>query len=475
MLRRFFGRRDRPRRVLVLGLDCAAPELVFDRYHDDLPVLRSLMERGTWGVLKSSIPCITVPAWSSMFSSRDPGELGIYGFRNRADTTYDGLFTADSRRVQLPRLWDVLDAAGKQSLVMNVPQTYPVQPLTNGHLVAGFLTPNTGAQFAYPAIMKQEVLTVAPDYAFDVRDFRQVERGQLLAQIQQLTDTQYRVFEHFLREKAWDAAIHVNIGLDRVHHAFWRYHDKQHRLHEPDSPFKYAIRDYYKQIDSWLGRLIDAAGDDTAVLIVSDHGAKRMDGAIAINEWLWREGWLALRQEPQRVTSFSHEMVDWSRTKAWSTGGYYGRIFLNVEGREPQGVIPQAQYETVRDELSAALEAIPGDSGQPLHTRVFRPQQIYRHVRNIAPDLMVYFGDLHWRAVGSIGYGQHYTLENDTGPDDANHAEDGLFILHQPGQAGAGDVAARQLMDVAPTVLNLLNVDVPATMQGQSLIATIQK
>jgi predicted AlkP superfamily phosphohydrolase/phosphomutase len=470
MLRRLFGKRSSVRRVLVLGLDCAAPDLVFRQFTDDLPVLRSLMRGGTWGILESSTPCITVPAWSSMFSSRDPGELGIYGFRNRADYTYDALFTADSRRVRLPRVWDVLADTGMQSLVMNVPQTYPVQPVTNSHLVSGFLTPNTGAQFAYPAIFKQEVLNVAPDYAFDVRDFRHVERETLLEQIQALTDIQYRVFEHFLTTKAWDAAIHVNIGLDRMHHAFWRYHDPQHRLHEPDSPFKHAMRDYYKQVDAWLGRLIAAAGDDTAVLVVSDHGAKRMDGAIAINNWLWREGWLALKETPQGVTAFSHEMVDWSATRAWSTGGYYGRIFLNVAGREPQGTIPAEDYEAVRDELSAAIKAIPDDKGQPLNTQVFKPRQIYRRVNNIAPDLMVYFGDLHWRAVGSVGYGRHYTLENDTGPDDANHAQEGLFILHQPDNTGEGQIAPRQLMDIAPTMLDLLDVTVPPEMRGISLI-----
>lgn len=467
---RLFNRRKPARRVLVLGLDCASPHLLFQQFTDDLPHLRRLMQGGTYGVLQSSIPCITVPAWSSMLSSRDAGVLGVYGFRNRADYSYDALTIADNRALQHPRLWDILAEQDKQSLILNVPQTYPVRPMA-GHLVSGFLTPGTGAQFAYPAIFKQEVLKHMPDYAFDVRDFRHIDRAQLYQRIIDVTDVQYQLLEHALTHKAWDFAMHVNIGVDRIHHAYWRYHDPEHRLHDPDSPYRHAIRDYYKRVDTWIGRILNVIDDQTAVLVVSDHGAKRMDGAIAINQWLYDAGWLSLKQTPPRVTAFSHEMVDWAHTRAWSTGGYYGRIFLNVCGREPQGIIAPEDYEAVRDDLAAQLRAIPDDTGTPLpDTQVFKPQAIYRQVNNIAPDLMVYFGDLHWRVVGSVGYEQHYTLENDTGPDDANHAEEGVYILYDPRQAGRGAGETRHLMDIAPTVLNLMNCPIPADMQGASLI-----
>lgn len=462
---RLFGRRNKAQRVLLLGLDCASPHLVFEQFRDDLPILRSLIQQGTWGELESSTPCITVPAWASMTSSRDPGVLGIYGFRNRADYSYDALTVANGSTIKEPRVWGIIGDNGKQSLVMNVPQTYPVKPI-NGHLASSFLTPNTGAQFAYPAIFKQEILKVAPNYDFDVRDFRNMERAELLQKLINLTETQYRVLEYALTHKDWHFAMHVNISVDRIHHAFWRYHDPQHRLHEEHSPFVHAIRDYYTLVDKWIGRILKQVDDDVAVIIVSDHGVKRMDGAIVINEWLWRNGWLALKNEPNSVMPFSHDMVDWSRTKAWSTGGYYGRIFLNVAEREPEGIIAQSNYEKVRDDLAAQIKSIPDDKGQPLNTQVFKPQAIYQQVNNIAPDLMVYFGDLHWRTVGSIGLGQHFTLENDTGPDDANHAQNGLFILHHPHKTGRGCVTGSQLMDIAPTVLSLMQIPIPKTMQG---------
>lgn len=464
------NRRNARQRVLLLGLDCASPSLIFDDFQADLPHLAALMAGGTWGILHSSLPCITVPAWASMTSSRDPGVLGIYGFRNRASYDYDALNVADGRAVQHKRIWDYVGEAGKNALVLNVPQTYPVRPV-KGQLISGFLTPDTASQFAFPAIFKQEVLKAFPEYAFDVRDFRNMPREILLQRLYDLTEVQYRLLEKTLQNKEWDFAMHVNIGVDRLHHAFWRYHDPQHRLHEPGNAFQSVIHEYYKFVDGWIGRILSIVDENTAVIVASDHGVKRMDGAIAINEWLWRNGWLALKQEPTSVAKFSHEMVDWSQTRAWSTGGYYGRIFLNVQGREPQGIISAEAYEATRDELAAAIRNIPDMNGQALDTRVYKPQEVYQQVNNIAPDLMVYFGNLHWRAVGSIGYGQHYTLENDTGPDDANHAEEGMFILNDPRSKGRGKIADRQLMDIAPTVLSLLRLPIPPEMQGSVIEA----
>lgn len=465
MLRRFTRRRSK---VLVLGLDCAAPELVFNEFYNELPVLASLMRGGTWGRLESSTPCITIPAWSSMLSSRDPGVLGFYGFRNRADYGYAPMQIANSSAVRVPRVWDILSAADKESVVIGVPQTYPVTPL-NGHMISAFLTPGTGSAFTYPAVFKQEVLRVTPDYAFDVKPFRTDDKAGLQQRLFDVADIQFKLLKYAIKKKPWDFFMHVNMGVDRIHHAFWRYHDPSHRLYEPNNRYRDLIRDYYKQIDTQIGELIELADDDTTVIIASDHGVTRMDGGICINEWLWHEGWLALKTPPPegKIIRFEDADIDWSRTRAWGAGGYYGRVFLNMAGREPQGVIPPDAYETTRDELAALIAAIPGPDREPLNTSVMKPQDVYTTVNNIAPDLMVYFGDLHWRSVGSLGHGRHYTFENDTGPDDANHATHGMFILHEPNRRGLGQIDDHQLMDIAPTILDRLRVSIPGVMQGR--------
>ena len=105
------------------------------------------------------------------------------------------------------------------------------------------------------------------------------------------------------------------------------------------------------------------------MLVVSDHGAKRLDGGIRINEWLRGEGLLAHTREPNGVTTPREVGIDWSRTTAWGDGGYYARVFLNVEGREPEGIVPAADYERVRDELAARIAAIPDENGGRSATR----------------------------------------------------------------------------------------------------------
>ncbi|MBI5668985.1 MAG: alkaline phosphatase family protein [Chloroflexi bacterium] len=466
-----FFRRRKPARVLVLGLDCASPDLVFNQFKADLPNLSRLAASGTWGELESCIPCITIPAWSSMMSSRDPGVLGCYGFRNRADYSYSNLVTANGAAIKHPRLWDLVGEAGRQVVLIGVPQTYPPRPV-NGYLVTDFLTPGLDSAFTYPAIFRQEVLTLAPDYAFDVKGFRTDNKAGLLRRLVDMTEVQYKLVRHALTSKPWDFFMFVNIGVDRLHHGFWRFHDPTHRLYQPGNPFENAIRDYYKMADAFIGELVSLAGDDVTVLVVSDHGVTRMDGGICVNEWLWRNGWLALKTPPPdgQLLKFEDADVDWPRTKAWASGGYYGRVFLNVAGREPQGVVPRAAYQQVRDELAAALMGITGPSGESLATQVFKPEAIYQQVNNVAPDLLVYFGGLHWRAVGSLGHGGYATLENDTGPDEANHATHGLFILSEPNRRGAGRVAGHQLMDIAPTLLDRMGLSLPAAMQGRVIL-----
>lgn len=456
-------------RVMVIGLDCAAPQLVFDRWLDELPTIRSLVERGTWGVLRSCDPPITVPAWSSMTSSRNPGALGFYGFRNRRDRSYDQLALADSRAVKVPRVWDVLSMRRRPVVVLGVPQTYPVSRV-NGVMVSCFLTPDTEtSQYTYPAELKQEIEGLVGHYMVDVEEFRTERKDWLLEQIDEMTDKRFRVAEHLLETKPWDLFFMVEMGTDRIHHGFWRYFDAEHRLYEPGNRFEHAIRDYYRQVDARMAALLRHADEDTAVLVVSDHGAKRMDGGICVNEWLRREGYLVLKQEPSGPTRLTPDLIDWERTVAWGEGGYYCRLFLNVQGREPQGVVPAADYERVRDELKAKLEALGDENGRPIGTIAHRAEDLYPEARNIAPDLLVYFGDLYWRSVGQVGTGTVHVFENDTGPDDANHAHEGMYVLAGPG-VPAGPGGQRDLRDVAPTILDLLGEAIPQDMEGRSLL-----
>ncbi|HUT75498.1 MAG TPA: alkaline phosphatase family protein [Armatimonadota bacterium] len=459
------------RRLLVFGLDCATPQFVFDRWRDELPTLSALMRQGVWGKLRSTVPPITVPAWTCMMTSQDPGMLGLYGFRNRRSYGYEDLYIANAKYVKAKTVWNHLSRRRLPSLVFGVPQTYPPKPL-NGILVASFMTPGKDVQYTYPDEIKVELDQVADgDYIIDVDDFRTDDKQQLLAAIYRMTERRFKAFRHFLGKDDFRFAMMVEMGVDRIHHGFWRFCDPAHRLYQPGNPYEHVIRDYYRAVDAELGATIAAAGPDWSVMVVSDHGAKAMHGAICINEWLQRHGYLALREQPPRQMPLKPEMIDWGHTRAWGEGGYYSRVFLNVQGREPQGIIPPGAYESIRNELRAGLEALTDEQGRNIGTRCFKPEDIYQQVNNIAPDLIVYLGDLDWRSAGSVGVGSIYLYENDTGPDDANHAEDGIFIWRLPPGVAAQRRETYSIYDIAPSILRYLGIETPPEMIGESVIA----
>ena len=376
-------------KVLIIGLDCAEPSLVFEKWRAQLPNISRLMEQGAWTTMNSTTPPITVPAWSCMMSSKDPGTLGIYGFRNRKDFTYAGLSFATSTAVKEPRLWDILSKAGKLSVVIGVPGTYPVSAV-NGAMVSCFLTPDPATnQYTFPANLRDEIDAVLGknQYMVDVSDYRTEDKAAVLREIYEMTDRRFKLAKHWVKSKPWDFFMLVEMGVDRIHHAFWKYFDPQHRKYEP-GPFTNAIRDYYIHLDKLIGELVAELPARTAVMIVSDHGGKRIDGGIAVNEWLIREGYLVLHEYPKTPAPLGKLKVDWTKTKVWSEGGYYARVFINRQGREPQGTVSPADYEPLRDELIRKLEALGDENGKPIGTKVYRPEKLYKNCNAIPPDLV---------------------------------------------------------------------------------------
>src|SRR5207249_4558509 len=222
----------------------------------------------------------------SMMASKDPGTLGYYGFRNRADRSYEKMTTATSLAVKEPLLWDYLGAAGKRVVLIGVPQTYPPRPV-HGLMVTDFLTPSIESNYTYPPELKAEIAAL-PDvhpYEFDV-SFRTDNKAEIRDGIVRMTDKRFALARHLLTTKPWDFFMMVEMGTDRVHHAFWQYMDPAHHRYEPGNPFESVIADYYEHVDAQVGRLLEVLPEDAHVFVVSDHGAQCMDGGIALNEWL---------------------------------------------------------------------------------------------------------------------------------------------------------------------------------------------
>lgn len=467
------------RRLLILGLDCVPPELLFDRFRPDLPVVGELIKGGIHGKLRSIDPPITSPAWTCMTSGRSPGELGVYGFRHRKVGSYTDRYFAFADRIITPRLWETLSKRGFSVGTLGVPQTFPVKAV-NGFMIASFLTPSKGSAFTHPGSLKEEIDRVSRfsgrystderGYIIDVEEFRTDDKKRILHDVYEMTEKRFVVLRHLLTTREPEFLMAVFMGPDRLHHSFWKFFDPTHRRYVPGNPYENVLRDYYRYLDEEIGRTLALLPDDTGVIVASDHGAKRLDGAIAINEWLIKEGYLTLKKAPTEPTPLTEEMIDWERTRAWGWGGYYGRIFLNVAGREPQGTISPREVKAVRDELIERLSHITDENGREIGTVVHRPEDLYPVVRGDPPDLFVYFGDLYWRSASLVGRGMVHLAENDTGPDDANHARHGVFIGYNLKGGLRGRIDGLQIQQVAPTVLSLFGVAPPPDLHVQSIL-----
>lgn len=459
-------------KVIVIGLDCGTPQIVFDWFANDLPNIAQLRAQGTWGNMRSTIPPITVPAWMSMMSSQSPGDLGVYGFRSRPrGGAYDAMDIANSTNIHVPLLWDYLGNAHKRVAMLGVPQTYPPRQV-NGKMVTCFLTPGTDAEFTYPTQLKKEILDACMpnDYIFDFANRRQASTEEAFTMIERMTAQRQHIFESWMKKDDWDFLMMVEMGTDRIHHYFWHHIDPNHKDYVPQNPYRERIRAYYQNIDAFIGRIRSMAPKDTIIYIVSDHGAKSMKGMFVINEWLVNHGYLTLRTFPEKPKSIEACDIDWSTTKAWAWGGFYGRLFVNLKGREPQGYVDPSAYDALLEELRDQLVHVSGPQGESLAHRIVRGQELYPHALGDVPDLLIFWGDLSWKVAGTLGYHAEYIDHDDKGSDFGVHDWEGIFIRHDPRAQGNGRESNLDIYTVAPTILQDFGLSIPPEMCGTPLI-----
>jgi hypothetical protein len=258
-------------------------------------------------------------------------------------------------------------AQGKRPGPDRRPPSFPPPKEFPGWRVGCFLTPPSAERWAYPQELEVEIeeeLGGKGQYIFDIPNFRQAGYDTTLDQVYKMTERRFQVGRRMIQNKPWDFFMLCDIAPDRLHHVFWQYVDPAHPLHEPGNKYEGIFQDYYRFLDRQLADFLELVPEDAVTIVMSDHGARPMMGGLCFNDWLIQEGFLALEEKPTGPMPIKEARIDWSRTRAWGDGGYYGRVFLNVEGREP-GQIEPADYEATRDELIAKLEAAPGpDAGR---------------------------------------------------------------------------------------------------------------
>jgi len=447
-------------KIAIIGLDSVPPSILFDKLLDKLPNIKRMYNSGIHGSLETCHPPITVPAWMVMMTGKNPGKLGIYGFRHRRGFSYNDGYIVNSTHVKEKTVWEILAENKIKSVILGVPPSYPPKPIENCNIVSCFITPSQEKDFTYPQTLKQEILDIANGkYIFDVT-FRIEDRDNLKKELFEMTEKRFDVAEYLAKNKPWQFFMMHEIGFDRLHHAFWKFFDPTHPKYVSGNKYERIDEEYYAMVDSRIGRLLEIFGEDCLTFVLSDHGSKGMHGAFCVNQWLEKEGYLKFRSKPSSVTDLDKAEIDWTKTKAWGWGGYYARIFFNVKGRESQGVIKPEKLEDEKRKLVQKMMKIRDDKGRTMLNQVLEPDKLYGTATGDKPDLMVYFDELNWRSAGTVGHDSIYLSENDTGPDDSVHSMDGVFLMFNPQRnMNSSIIEGAKVEDIAPTLLKLFGVD----------------
>ncbi len=282
---------------------------------------------------------------------------------------------------------------------------------------------------------------------------------------------------------------------DRVSHMFYHHIDKGHPMHDPEMAEKYGdtIKRFYVRMDEIAGKMMERIDDDpnTVLMVISDHGFESFRYQVNLNTWLYEAGYLAIKGsslvsrhmrledllKKNQDDFFSY--VDWSNTKAYALG--LGQIYINLEGREPLGIVPSSDYGAVCDEIAARLTELTDDRWLEMGTApiayVKKRSEIwtgeYANDEHDAPDLQVGFSPnyrVSWQTcLGGISKeivddnmekwsGDHCSL--------GSHLIPGIFYCNR--DIIVDDPA---IIDIAPTVLHYFDLNVPSTMDGRNILA----
>ncbi|MFQ5809161.1 MAG: alkaline phosphatase family protein, partial [Armatimonadota bacterium] len=426
-----------PERILVIGLDGASfdildPLMAAGR----LPVLAELAAGGATAVLESPVPPMSPIAWPAFYTGVGPGKHGVFGFSEFIPATHQEVLVS-SRSVRVVPFWQHLGERGKRTLVMNVPMTFPPAPL-EGAMVTGMLTPHSDSQCTYPEGLREELQQAVGPLVPDptVRTLRRAEPTAVLERLQESVDLRTGVALHLMHEQQWDLCITVFYTTDVVQHALLGDAVAgPGPVQELVGDAGHIVEEHYRQVDEAVGRLLECAGGETAVFVMSDHGVTVKRKWLYVNEWLaergllkwsrWAAGgahqfamrrktlgralaglrlsglarllprhWLDAQVPLPRWSQLrlSRRGIDWQRTRAFVPPSMRDGIRINLKGRERHGTVePGEEYEALRAEIAEGLLALTDpETDAPVFDRVYRREELYAgdHVE-LAPDLVL--------------------------------------------------------------------------------------
>ena len=439
---------DTPR-VAFIGIDGLPHSLVTDN-PDVFPTLSAVTDAGDGGQIDSIVPPESSACWPALTSGVNPGETGVYGFQDREVGSYD-TYVPMGRDVQATRVWDRATDAGLDATVMNVPVTFPPQR-TVQRMVSGYLSPDVD-KASHPEELRQYLTESGYTLSVNAKLGHKDDKTEFIDHARQTLDARATAFSRYIERDDWDLFVGVFTAPDRINHFLWADYEEQ-------GPYREEMLEFYGALDEYIGDIRTALPDDVTLVVGSTHGFTRLRYDVYCNEWLEREGWLSYDDSDDHGALSD---ID-DDTRAYSL--VPGRFYLNVDGREPNGVVAESEYEAVRSELQAELEAWEGPNGKPVAKRVVERETVFRGDHDeIAPDLVVIPNDGFDL---KSGFRPHDAVFDTEGPRTGMHTfEDAALFVDHPD----ANVEDADLLDVTPTLLRLLDVDYGRTEQdGASLI-----
>ena len=507
----------KPGKIVVLGLDGATFDLIKPwAAEGHLPVLQRIMREGAYGSLGSTVPPMTAPAWTSFATGCNPGKHRLYDWIAREPDSYR--FTpVTALDGTAPTLYSMLSGYGRKVVALNVPMTYPPVPV-NGVMVSGMPTPSTDVTFTYPDNTYQDILDAIGDYILypdPGEAYSDSGIDSFLERLYRSADLRMQAFAYLRQRETPDFAMMVFNGTDTVSHAMWKYMDQAHPLHDATQFDKYgnAIRDYYRHVDGLLAGIVESLDENTTLIIMSDHGFGPFHKFIHVNNWLIQQGFMSIKPDLRsrfKQTTFdmgfspmnvyntlmrfglgklkrevvrgqgqgllktlflSFADVDWSRTVAYSLGNV-GQIYLNVAGREPQGVVqPGEEYEQVRAQIMERLAQLRDPAtGENVVESIYRREEIYHGDRlEQAADIVFIPTRLEYFGFGEYEFGSHKIIESMQRGISGTHRLNGIFLAYGAAVQPGVEIEGASLVDLAPTILHLMSAPIPDEMDGRVL------
>lgn len=491
-----------PAAALVIGLDGATWDLLNPMIAAGwMPNLARLVAEGTSAPLRSTLPPLTAPAWSSFMTGLNPGRHGVFAFQRALNRDLERTYV-NATAIQAPLLWERLSAHGLRVGVLNVPLTYPVRPV-NGWLVSGMMTPSEESDFTYPAALAPTLR--ARRYVIDLRvlkqerDYRAPEqRLALVNDLQRVLQERQAAFEEVLLPQGGDFIMVVYETPDRLQHWTWKYLDELLGLTGPRvverTPIHAAVEETYRALDAAIGRTLAlAAGPQTRLFMLSDHGFGFRHTRVHMDQWLANQGWLtyaagkadvrkrlkqsmgwlkrflprSLLLQGRRVFAVNR-IIDWTHTRAYSGVASEYAIYINRRGREPYGIVADAEVDALRRQIKARLlELTDPRQGQRVVLAVYDREEFYQGpFADQAPDL-VYELAPGYEPTSEVSPGRLFTDVSAEG--EGMHQPDGIFLAWGP------DIAAQRLgpglglADLTPTILYSLGLPTPQGLDGRVL------